>query len=104
MADFQKVAQVSEIPNNGLKPVQVSGADVCLVNLDGQIYAIGDVCTHAHCSLSDGEVEDGTVVCPCHGGGFDPKTGQVVQLPPGAPVLSYPVRIEGDDILVSELP
>ena len=102
MAEFQKVAQVSDVPPGTIKPVQVGDAEVALVNLDGQFYAIGDVCTHAHCSLSDGELEDGTVICPCHGGGFDVKTGEVKYAPPMVDVPVYPVKVEGNDILVAE--
>lgn len=102
MADFQKVAQAGEIPPNGVKAVRVGEAAVALVNLDGQYYAVGDVCPHAHCSLSDGEVEDGSLVCPCHGSAFDVKTGEVTS-PPAMTALSvYPVRVQGNDILVSE--
>lgn len=100
MAEFQKVAKVSEVPPNSLRPVQAGGADVCLVNLDGEFYAIGDVCSHAHCSLSDGDIENGSVICPCHGGGFDIKTGEVTSSPPMMAVPVYPVKVEGEDILV----
>ena len=103
MADFEKVAQLSELPSGSLKPVTIAGGtDVCLVNLNGEVYALGDVCTHAHCSLSDGDLEDGSVICPCHGGGFDVKTGEVTFSPPMMGVPVYQVRVEGDDILVSE--
>jgi nitrite reductase/ring-hydroxylating ferredoxin subunit len=102
MAEFERVASVSEIPPGQMKPVTTSvGADVCLVNLDGEIYAIGDVCSHAHCSISDGDLEDGSVICPCHGGGFDVKTGEVTSPPPMVSVPVYQVRVEGDDILVA---
>jgi 3-phenylpropionate/trans-cinnamate dioxygenase ferredoxin component len=103
LADFEKVAQLSQLPSGSLKPVTTaSGAEVCLVNLDGEVYALGDVCSHAHCSISDGDIEDGSVICPCHGGGFDVKTGQVTFPPPMIGVAVYQVRVEGDDIFVAE--
>lgn len=102
MAEFQKVAQVGDIAPNGVKAVQLGGAGVALVNLDGQYYALGNVCPHAHCSLSDGEVEEGSLVCPCHGSAFDVRTGEVTSPPAMTPVAVYPVRVQGNDILVSE--
>lgn len=103
MADFRKVGQVGDIPPNGAKAVQVGSAAVALVNLEGQLYAVGDVCPHAHCSLSDGEVEDGSLVCACHGSAFDVKTGEVTSPPATTSVPLYQVRVEGDDILVAEV-
>ena len=101
MAEFEKVATVSEVPPGRMKPVTVDGTDVCLVNVNGEFYALGDTCTHAHCSISDGDLEDGSVICPCHGGGFDVKTGEVTSPPPMVGVPVFQVKVEGDDILVA---
>ena len=74
--------------------------EIAIVNLDGQYYAISDICSHAHCNLSDGSIEDGRVWCPCHGSEFDVRTGAVVGGPAQEGVTAYPVRIEGQDILI----
>jgi len=101
MADFVKVAQTSDLALNSAKTVKVNGTDVALVNLAGQIYAIGDTCPHAHCSLGDGDVEGENIVCPCHASEFNIKTGAVEDGPAREGVPSYPVRVDGDDILVA---
>ncbi len=97
-----KVAEVSDLEPDTALPVTVGDKEVALVHTQNEYFALDGICTHAHCSLSDGDIEDGNVVCPCHGGTFDPKTGEVVFPPPPVGVPVYPVRVEGDDILIAE--
>src|SRR5437588_7136751 len=55
-------------PSGELVAVEVNGTKVAVAVIDGVAYAVDDECTHRQCSLSDGDVEGGSVVCPCHGG------------------------------------
>jgi 3-phenylpropionate/trans-cinnamate dioxygenase ferredoxin subunit len=67
---------------------------------DGSLVAFDDMCTHEECPLSDGDLEDDKVVCYCHSGEFDVRTGAVVKGPPEDPLPTYELRIEGEDLLV----
>lgn len=68
------------MPDEGeLVAVEVDGTTVAVTVLDGQVYAFDDTCPHAGCSLSEGELEDDTVVCPCHFARFDVATGAPVE-------------------------
>ena len=101
---FERVCSFSEVPEDGSLRVELPDVDVAIVDFDGQLYAIEDVCSHAEVALSDGEVEelDGvpTIECALHGSCFDLRTGQPTNLPATEPVPVYPVRVEGDDVLV----
>jgi 3-phenylpropionate/trans-cinnamate dioxygenase ferredoxin subunit len=101
---FERVCARSEVPEEGALRVELSDVDVAIVDFDGQLYAIEDVCSHAEVALSEGEVEefDGapTIECALHGSCFDLRTGQPTNLPATEPVPVYPVRVEGDDVLV----
>ena len=68
---------------------------------EGEVFAIDDICSHANVSLSEGEVEDCQIECWLHGSRFDLRTGKPSGLPATEPVPVYPVKIEGDDVLVS---
>ena len=70
----------------------VDGETVAVASVDGQLYAFSDTCTHMQCSLSGGELEGRSIVCPCHLGTFDIATGEVLDGPPPAPVRTWPVR------------
>jgi len=101
---FERICGLSEVPEDGSLRVELPDVDVAVVNFDGTIYAIEDVCSHAEVALTDGEVEefDGapTIECALHGSCFDLRTGAPTNLPATEPVPVYPVRVEGDDVLV----
>jgi 3-phenylpropionate/trans-cinnamate dioxygenase ferredoxin subunit len=101
MGEFFKVAKASELPPGGKKLVEVDGIPVALFNVDGEFYAIEDVCTHDGGPLAEGELEGDQIECPRHGARFDVRTGRVLCMPAVEPVECYEVKIEGDDILVS---
>ena len=73
-----------------------------MFRIENDVYAIGDRCSHAEASLSEGEVWDNTVECPRHGSEFDLKTGEALSLPATQPVPVYPVSIE-DGMVYLEL-
>jgi nitrite reductase/ring-hydroxylating ferredoxin subunit len=94
------VAKTGDIPEGEMRAYQVGGEDVTIANVDGAFYAINDVCTHAMCSLAEGDLEATTVTCACHGSEFDVTSGDVLGGPATEPVDSYEVTVEGDDIQV----
>lgn len=73
---------------------------MCIVNIDENYYAIGNVCTHMGGPLDEGTLEGYDVECPWHGSKFDVRTGNVTNPPAQQPVASYEVKIEGNDILL----
>ena len=101
MADYVKAATVEDVPDGGALRVTIGDVPIAIVRSDGEIYAIHDVCSHANVSLSEGEIEDQTIECWLHGSRFDLVTGRPTGLPATQPVPVYPVKIDGDDVLVS---
>ncbi len=102
MAEFVKVAQTSEVAPGQIIFVQAGGKDISLLNLNGQYYAVSDICSHEECNMSDGgELEGESIVCPCHASAFNVHTGAVESPPATEPIETYPVKVEGTDILVS---
>ncbi len=100
MEGFVKVAKTHELPPGEMKMVELGDDQILLTNLDGQFYAISDVCTHAGGSLSDGSLEGEEVECPLHGSRFNARTGEVLGLPADEAQPRYEVRVVGTDILV----
>lgn len=99
-ATYRTVAKVSDIEPGELMYVEVGDEFVCLINMDGEIHAINDTCTHEEASLSDGTIIDGEIECPLHGGAFDIRTGEPTSFPVVVAIEKYDVRIEGDEIQV----
>jgi nitrite reductase/ring-hydroxylating ferredoxin subunit len=83
--------------------VLVNGSQVVVGRVDGQLHAIGGVCTHQYADLENGTLDGATVFCRFHGSGFDIKTGTVVCPPATMSIKSYTVAIESGRILVDGL-
>ena len=90
----------SELPaEDKAKEFSVEGKMVCVANVGGVISAIDNVCLHRGGPLGTGVVLDGKVVCPWHGWAFDPQTGAVAH-DPATRTRVYPLKFEGDDVLI----
>jgi 3-phenylpropionate/trans-cinnamate dioxygenase ferredoxin subunit len=101
MKGFVRVCSLSDLVENTPIATEVSGTPVCVVKSSGEISALLDECSHAEVALSDGDVEAGTVECWLHGSRFDLRTGKPTGPPATEPVPTFPVRIDGDDVLVA---
>jgi 3-phenylpropionate/trans-cinnamate dioxygenase ferredoxin subunit len=98
---YVRACGLSELAEDTPKRVELGGTPVSVVRTGGEVFAIHDICSHANVSLSEGEVEDCQIECWLHGSAFDLRTGKPSGLPATRPVPVYPVKIEGDDVLVS---
>jgi len=98
-----KVCGVGEVPEGEVRRFVVGGREIAVANLgEAGLRAIGDICSHAEAHLHEGEVDVDleTIECPRHGSTFDLNTGKPRTLPATLPVPAYPVKVEGDDILI----
>ena len=102
MAEFVRVAGVSDVAAGEMLIVEVEGEEIVLANVDGEIYAFGGECTHKGGPLGEGLLEGDEVECPFHQGRFNVKTGEAVQEPPTDPIPTYQVQLNGDDIMVAK--
>jgi len=93
-------AKITDIPDGEALAVLVEGQEIALYNLDGTVYATGDICTHARASLADGFVHGDCVECPLHEGVFHIPTGEPRSGPVSKPIPVYPVKLEADTVLV----
>ncbi len=97
---FLPVATVSEIPAGHTLRVQPRKSPILLANVDGTLYACDDTCTHEDSSLSLGRLDGELVKCTLHGSRFNVRTGHPVEEPAEEPLRTYPVRVEGNRVLV----
>lgn len=95
------VAKADYLEPGELMYVEVGDEPVCLINLDGEIHALNDTCTHEDASLSDGEIVGDEIECPLHGGSFNIRTGEPTSFPVVVATEKYAVRVVGDDLQVS---
>ena len=96
---FVKVATINDVKDGEGKVVKVGDKEIGLFNVNGTFYAIENACKHQGGPLGEGWTEDTVVNCPWHGWRYDLKTGQNEQFP-DKKVGTFPVKVEGEDVLV----
>jgi 3-phenylpropionate/trans-cinnamate dioxygenase ferredoxin subunit len=99
--EFVTVATTEDIPDGDRIVVELGRNWVAIFNVDGQYYAIEDVCPHDDGPLAQGELVDCVIECPRHGAKFDIRTGEVLAPPALVDVPSYRVRVEGNEIQIA---
>ena len=97
---WQRVASVVEVPSDKGLQVKVGDADVALFRIGETIYAIEAICPHAEASLADGFIEEDRIECPLHQALFHIPTGRCLGPPADRDLATYPVKVEGNDVLV----
>jgi 3-phenylpropionate/trans-cinnamate dioxygenase ferredoxin component len=93
---------LDELPDCSARRLDVDGLRICVVRIGDDVYAIGDRCSHADVSLSEGEVlcDEKEIECWKHGSTFSLATGEPQTLPATQPVPVFTARIEDDKVLV----
>ncbi len=93
-------ASCDDLAPGASRCVDIGEHRIAMFHTDDGVYAIGDRCSHAEASLSEGEVDDFEVECPRHGAVFDIRTGEACSLPATKPVPSYRAEVRDGSIFV----
>jgi 3-phenylpropionate/trans-cinnamate dioxygenase ferredoxin subunit/naphthalene 1,2-dioxygenase system ferredoxin subunit len=101
MSKGQDVCSVAELKPGDMKCVFVGAARILLSNVDGEVYATSDICSHALAYLSDGFLEGSVVECPLHGAQFDVVTGKAMSPPADGDIETYKVTVADGRIFVA---
>jgi nitrite reductase/ring-hydroxylating ferredoxin subunit len=100
--DWIRVAAIADVPRGTVLGVDTMGLNLAVYHLDdGKFFVTHNICTHGHALLSDGWLDGGVIECPLHAGQFDVRTGRGLGPPIGADLRVFPVRCEGDDVLIA---
>jgi 3-phenylpropionate/trans-cinnamate dioxygenase ferredoxin subunit len=99
--NFYKVAKLSDIPDGQARVYEVQGRRLAVANVEGEAFAIDDICTHDGGPLGEGELDDHQIECPRHGARFDIRTGKALCLPAVVPVQSYKAEVRDGEIWIA---
>jgi len=105
MADWIDVTAASDFPAGNRKIINTPYCEIAIFNLDGQYYAIEDVCSHdggelASGKLSCAEGEGDQIICPRHGARFCIRDGRALTPPAYEDIDTFPVRVENGMVQV----
>ncbi len=101
MPEFHKLAPSDDVAPGEVKTYEVEGRPVALCNVDGELYALENICTHAFAYLSEGGLVGDRIKCPLHGATFDVKTGEAKSLPAVKAVPTHEIKIEDGTVYVA---
>ena len=95
MSNWTDVAAVADLFEGAGIAVTPTDHDIALFNVEGEVFAIDNLCSHGNAKLCEGFVEGENVECPFHQAQFSLRDGSVQCGPATEPVRAWPVRIEG---------
>jgi 3-phenylpropionate/trans-cinnamate dioxygenase ferredoxin subunit len=101
MPDFERVAELDEVPNLGRKSIVIADeVPALLLRVDDTYYCVEDVCSHDGQPLTDGALEGKEIICPRHGAKFDIRNGKATRMPATEPIRTFQVEVRSDGIYV----
>ena len=95
------VLALESMPEGDVTSVNVGGQEIALYEVEGEVFATDNFCTHGAARMSDGFLEGREIECPLHQGRFDVCTGKAMCAPLSQDIRVYPVRIENKRVLVN---
>jgi naphthalene 1,2-dioxygenase system ferredoxin subunit len=95
-----RAASRTQLPPGEVLGVEIAGRSIALYDVDGNVFATDNICTHAYARLSDGWLDGDLIECPLHAARFDVRSGKVLDPPATEDLKTYPVRLVDDEIQV----
>ncbi len=101
MSEWVRAAAKGDVAEGGCLGVRIGNKEVALYHLPGgSFHATDNVCSHEYALLTDGWLENGCIECPLHAAQFDIRTGKALSAPADEDIAVYPLKEEGEDLLI----
>jgi 3-phenylpropionate/trans-cinnamate dioxygenase ferredoxin subunit len=101
MANLVRVCSASELQPGDKTTIQVNDESILVVNVNGRVLAVSNICTHEYAELVNGFLMDDVITCPLHLSRFKLETGEVLNPPATKPLKTYTIKIQDNDIFVT---
>lgn len=98
---FESVAPLSEIPQGAMRAFTIGEREIVICHTREGVFALDNICTHAHARMCEGRLRATRIVCPLHGASFDIRDGRVLGPPAFLPLPTFPVRITNGTVEVA---
>ena len=101
IGDFSRVAGMDELPRGETLCVEIDGREILLCHTTAGIFAVHNLCSHAHARLCEGKLKGQKILCPLHGAAFDVRDGSALSRPAIRPIASHEVKLDSGSILLA---
>jgi 3-phenylpropionate/trans-cinnamate dioxygenase ferredoxin subunit len=101
---FEPVMKLAEVPQGGMRTCHIAGREIVICHTREGVFALDNVCTHAHARMCEGRLRATRLVCPLHGASFDIRDGRVLGPPAVVPLATHQVRVIDGTIEVALSP
>ena len=101
IGDFSRVAGMDELPRGETLCVEIDGREILLCHTTDGIFAVVNLCSHAHGRLCEGKLKGQKILCPLHGAAFDVRDGSALSRPAIRPIASHKVKLDSESMLVA---
>jgi nitrite reductase/ring-hydroxylating ferredoxin subunit len=101
---FVPLMTLAEIPQGSMQARVLGGREIVVCHTKEGVFALDNICTHAHARMCEGRLRATRLVCPLHGASFDVRDGRVLGAPATVPLATYPVRVVDGTVQVSLSP
>lgn len=98
--DFQRAMALADVPEGGMRACTLDGREIVVCRTKQGLFAVDNICSHAHARMCEGRLRGSRLICPLHGASFDVRDGRVLGAPATRPLVSHEVRVHGDAIEV----
>jgi 3-phenylpropionate/trans-cinnamate dioxygenase ferredoxin component len=95
-----KLCPLGDVAEGTAVRIELAAADIAVIRVGDEVFALDDVCSHAEFPLTGGEVDESTIECALHGSRFDLRTGKALGPPATQPVRTYPVSVIDGDVYI----
>jgi 3-phenylpropionate/trans-cinnamate dioxygenase ferredoxin subunit len=95
---------LAELPEGGMRACQADDREIVVCRTKDGIFALDNICTHAHARLNEGRLRGTRLICPLHGAAFDVRDGRALGAPATRALATHEVRMVGDRIEVAVSP
>lgn len=103
-ASFVPIMKLAEIPRGNMRTRTLEGREIVICHTREGIFALDNICTHAHARMCEGRLKATRLVCPLHGASFDIRDGRALGPPATVPLTTFPVRVIDGTIEISLSP
>ena len=101
MPQFEALLPLAALPPGTMRACVIGGREIVICHTREGVFALDNICTHAHARLCEGRLRATRLICPLHGASFDIRDGRVLGPPAEAPLTTHAVRVVGDSIEVA---